>query len=151
MGTASVPSGASTGAHEAVELRDHDPMRNGGKRVLKAVANVNNVIAPALRGIKEEACNAALIKSNQIGTVTETIEAIELCRRANWGYVISHHSGETEDTFIADFAVAMGGGQIKTGSVCRGERIAKYNWLLDIEHKLGEHGVYEAVGRRGMP
>ena len=89
------------------------------------------------RAIKEKTCNAALIKLNQIGTVTETIEAVELCRNAGWGYVISHRSGETEDTFMADFAVAMRGGQIKAGSVCRGERIAKYNRLLEIEQELG--------------
>ena len=89
------------------------------------------------RAIEEKTCNAALIKLNQIGTVTETIEAVELCRRAGWGYVISHRSGETEDTFMADFAVAMGGGQLKSGSVCRGERIAKYNRLLEIEQELG--------------
>jgi enolase len=94
------------------------------------------------RAIEENTCNAALIKLNQIGTVTETIEAIELCRRAGWGYVISHRSGETEDTFLADFAVAMGGGQIKTGSVCRGERIAKYNRLLEIERELGSAATY---------
>ncbi len=89
------------------------------------------------RGIKEKSANAALIQLNQIGTVTETIEAIEMCRKARWGYVISHRSGETEDTFLADFAVAMGGGQIKTGSACRSERIAKYNRLLEIEDELG--------------
>ncbi|NLX84802.1 MAG: phosphopyruvate hydratase [Synergistaceae bacterium] len=89
------------------------------------------------RGIKEKSTDAALIKLNQIGTVTETIEAIEMCRKARWGYVISHRSGETEDTFLADFAVAMGGGQIKTGSACRSERIAKYNRLLEIEDELG--------------
>jgi enolase len=74
---------------------------------------------------------------NQIGTVTETIAAIELCRKAGWGFVVSHRSGETEDPFIADFAVAMGGGQIKTGSLSRSERIAKYNRLLEIEAELG--------------
>lgn len=89
------------------------------------------------RGIEEKSSNAVLIKLNQIGTVTETIEAIHLCRKAGWGYVISHRSGETEDTFMADFAVAMGGGQIKTGSACRSERIAKYNRLLEIEAELG--------------
>jgi len=89
------------------------------------------------RGIREKATNAVLIKLNQIGTVTETIAAIDLCRQAGWGYVISHRSGETEDTFLADFAVAMGGGQIKTGSACRSERIAKYNRLLEIEAELG--------------
>jgi enolase len=82
------------------------------------------------RGIREKAANAVLIKLNQIGTVTETIQTIDLCRQAEWRLVISHRSGETEDTFMADFAVAMGGGQIKTGSACRGERIAKYNRLL---------------------
>ncbi len=95
------------------------------------------------RGIEEKSTNAVLIKLNQIGTVTETIDAINLCRKAGWGYVISHRSGETEDTFMADFAVAMGGGQIKTGSVCRSERIAKYNRLLEIEIELGEAGVFE--------
>ena len=89
------------------------------------------------RGIKEKAANAVLIKLNQIGTVSETKRAIELCREARWGYVISHRSGETEDTFMADFAVAMGGGQIKTGSACRSERIAKYNRLLEIEREPG--------------
>jgi enolase len=88
------------------------------------------------RGIREKATNAVLIKLNQIGTVTETIEAVELCRKAGWGFVISHRSGETEDSFIADFAVAMGGGQIKTGSLCRSERIVKYNRLLEIESEL---------------
>jgi enolase len=94
------------------------------------------------RGIKEKSTNAVLIKLNQIGTVTETIEAINLCRKAGWGYVISHRSGETEDTFMADFAVAMGGGQIKTGSACRSERIAKYNRLLEIEAELGKVAVF---------
>jgi enolase len=94
------------------------------------------------RGIEEKTTNAVLIKLNQIGTVTETIEAIEMCRKAKWGYVISHRSGETEDTFMADFAVAMGGGQIKTGSACRSERIAKYNRLLEIENELGKAAHY---------
>jgi enolase len=95
------------------------------------------------RGIKEHSTNAALIKLNQIGTVTETVEAIELCRQANWKYVVSHRSGETEDTFLADFAVAMGGGQIKTGSLCRSERIAKYNRLLEIEAELGAAAIFK--------
>jgi enolase len=94
------------------------------------------------RGIAEKSANAALIKLNQIGTVTETMEAIQLCRQAGWGFVISHRSGETEDPFIADFAVAMGGGQLKTGSVCRSERIAKYNRLLEIEAELGKAAVF---------
>lgn len=94
------------------------------------------------RGIVENTTNAALIKLNQIGTVTETIEAIYLCRKAGWGYVISHRSGETEDTFLADFAVAMGGGQIKTGSISRSERVAKYNRLLEIEAELGKSAIF---------
>ena len=96
------------------------------------------------RGIKEKAANAVLIKLNQIGTVSETKRAIELCREAGWGYVISHRSGETEDTFMADFAVAMGGGQIKTGSACRSERIAKYNRLLEIERELGSASQFSS-------
>jgi enolase len=94
------------------------------------------------RGIKEKSANSVLIKLNQIGTVSETMEAIQLCRQAGWGYVISHRSGETEDTFMADFAVAMGGGQIKSGSACRSERIAKYNRLLEIEQELGTAAVF---------
>ena len=89
------------------------------------------------RGITEKAANAVLIKLNQIGTVSETMQAIAICREAGWRTVISHRSGETEDTFMADFTVAMGGGQIKSGSACRGERIAKYNRLLEIEAELG--------------
>jgi enolase len=95
------------------------------------------------RGIQEKTANAVLIKLNQIGTVSETMEAIALCRKAGWGFVVSHRSGETEDAFIADFTVAMGGGQIKTGSVCRSERIAKYNRLLEIEAELGKAAIFE--------
>jgi len=89
------------------------------------------------RGISEKIGNSILIKLNQIGTVTETIEAVEMARKANYSAVISHRSGETEDAFIADFAVAMGAGQIKTGSASRTDRIAKYNQLLRIEEELG--------------
>ena len=96
------------------------------------------------RGIREKTCNAALIKLNQIGTVSETAAGIHLCRQAGWGFVISHRSGETEDAFMADFAVAMGGGQIKTGSLCRSERIAKYNRLLEIEAELGAVACFGA-------
>jgi enolase len=94
------------------------------------------------RGILERTTNAVLIKLNQIGTVTETIAAIELCREAGWNFVVSHRSGETEDPFIADFAVAMGGGQIKCGSLSRSERIAKYNRLLEIEQELGPSALF---------
>jgi enolase len=101
------------------------------------------------RGIQEKTANAVLIKLNQIGTVTETMEAIALCRKAGLGFVVSHRSGETEDTFIADFTVAMGGGQIKTGSACRSERIAKYNRLLEIEVELGKSAIFENPLRAG--
>ncbi len=94
------------------------------------------------RGIEEDAANAVLIKLNQIGTVSESIAAIQLCRDAGWEYMISHRSGETEDTFIADFAVAMNGGRLKTGSASRSERIAKYNRLLEIEQELGAAARY---------
>jgi enolase len=89
------------------------------------------------RGISEKIANAILIKLNQIGTVTETIEAIEMARKAGYASIVSHRSGETEDTFIADFVVAMGTGQIKTGSASRTDRVAKYNQLLRIEEELG--------------
>jgi enolase len=88
------------------------------------------------RGIATHATNAVLIKLNQIGTVTETIEAVTLCRNTGWGFVVSHRSGETDDAFIADFAVAMGAAQIKAGSASRGERLAKYNRLIEIEREL---------------
>ncbi|MFH1243089.1 MAG: phosphopyruvate hydratase [Pseudomonadota bacterium] len=90
------------------------------------------------RGIKEKSANAVLIKLNQIGTLTETLEAVQMAHRAGWNAIISHRSGETEDTFIADLAVATGTGQIKTGSLSRSERICKYNQLLRIEENLGE-------------
>jgi enolase len=94
------------------------------------------------RGIKEKSANAVLIKLNQIGTLTETMEAIQMAHRAGWNAVISHRSGETEDTFIADLAVATGTGQIKTGSLCRSERTCKYNQLLRIEEELGDSAEF---------
>jgi enolase len=94
------------------------------------------------RGIKEGAANSILIKLNQIGTVSETLDAIELARRNGYTSIISHRSGETEDTFIADLAVATGAGQIKTGSASRTDRIAKYNQLLRIEEELGQTARY---------
>ena len=97
------------------------------------------VTNPAIiqQGIRQGLANAVLIKVNQVGTLTETLEAIELAKRAGYGTVISHRSGETEDTFVADLAVAVNAGQIKTGSVARSERTAKYNQLLRIEEELG--------------
>jgi enolase len=94
------------------------------------------------KGIDEGAANSILIKVNQIGTLTETLDAIELARTNNMTAVISHRSGETEDNFIADLAVATNAGQIKTGSLCRSDRIAKYNQLLRIEEDLGDSAVY---------
>ncbi len=94
------------------------------------------------RGIEEGVANSILIKVNQIGTLTETLEAIDLGRRYGYTSVMSHRSGESEDTFIADLAVATGVGQIKTGSVSRTDRIAKYNQLLRIEEELGSGAVY---------
>ena len=94
------------------------------------------------RAIAEDAANAVLIKLNQIGTLTETIEAIELARRAGWSAIVSHRSGETEDTTIADLAVGTGCGQIKTGSLSRSDRVCKYNRLLRIEEELGDAAEY---------
>ena len=94
------------------------------------------------RGIEMGAANSILIKVNQIGTLTETFNAIDLAMRNGWSAVISHRSGETEDTTIADIAVATGTGQIKTGSLCRSDRVAKYNRLLRIEDDLGDGAVY---------
>jgi len=94
------------------------------------------------KGIAEGAANSVLIKLNQIGTVTETLEAIETARRAGWTVVVSHRSGETEDTTIADLVVGLNTGQIKTGSVSRTDRIAKYNQLLRIEEKLGSAAIF---------
>src|SRR5437660_1400735 len=262
-GRAAVPSGASTGEHEAVELRDGDQKRFGGKGVLEAVKNVNEVIGPRLegmsaeeqiagdeavledvmeaieaaglepgkdvaialdpaaselyqdgnyvfkksgagaksademialykswidrypivsiedglaeddwagwakltaalsarvqlvgddlfctnierldRGIEESVANAILIKLNQIGSLTETLQCIAHARSNGYGAVISHRSGETEDTFIADLAVATGVGQIKTGSASRTDRVAKYNQLLRIAEELGDTAYY---------
>jgi enolase len=94
------------------------------------------------KGIQEKSANALLVKLNQIGTLTETIEAVELCHRAGWRAVTSHRSGETEDATIADLAVALNMGQIKTGAPARSDRVAKFNQLLRIEDELAENGVY---------
>jgi enolase len=100
------------------------------------------------RAIRERSANSILVKLNQIGTLTETIEAVEMAQRAGWTAVISHRSGETEDTTIADLVVALNTGQIKTGSISRSERIAKYNRLLRIEEELADAAVY--AGRRAF-
>lgn len=98
------------------------------------------------RGIALKVANAILIKPNQIGTLTETLAAIKMARKADYATIISHRSGETEDTTIADLAVGTAAGQIKTGSLCRSDRVAKYNQLLRIEARLGQHAVY--AGRK---
>jgi len=125
--------------------------REGWKAITKAlgkklqlVGDDNFVTNPKIfaEGIRDGIANAILIKLNQIGTVSETLETVAMAQKAGYGAVISHRSGETEDAFIADFAVGTGAGQIKTGSLCRSERIAKYNRLLAIENKLGSKATY---------
>lgn len=105
-------------------------------------------VARVARGIELNVANAVLIKLNQIGTLTETIATIEMARKAGWGAMVSHRSGETVDTFIADFTVAMATGHLKTGAPCRGERVEKYNQLMRIEEELGEGAVY--AGRKAF-
>ena len=94
------------------------------------------------KAIEQKACNALLLKVNQIGTVTEAMEAVKIAKKAGWGVMTSHRSGETEDPFIADLAVGLKTGQIKTGAPCRSERLAKYNQLLRIEEELGTSAIY---------
>jgi len=127
---------------------------NGFKLMTEKLGNKIQIVGDDLfvtntemlkKGIEEKAANSILIKLNQIGTVTETVEAIEMAKRAGFTAVVSHRSGETEDAFIADFVVAMGTGQIKTGSASRSDRIAKYNQLLRIEEELGETAVYNGT------
>jgi enolase len=108
------------------------------------VTNVQRIA----RGITEGVANAVLIKLNQIGTLSETVAAIEMARKAGWGAMVSHRSGETVDSFIADFTVAMSTGHLKTGAPCRGERVEKYNQLMRIEEELGEAAVY--AGRKAF-
>ena len=224
--SALVPSGASTGENEAVELRDGDPSRYCGKGVKQAVQNIRTEITEALKGmdvsdqeaidqrlierrtkttnemidlwrswiddypivliedplaendwegwarltktlgdrielvgddifctnreilqkaIEQGVGNSILIKLNQIGTVTETLKCVRLAQRHDYGVYVSHRSGETEDTFIADLAVATGCGHIKAGSGCRGERIAKFNRLLRIEDQLGDQARFAGL------
>jgi len=102
------------------------------------------------KAIDEKACNALLLKVNQIGSVTEAIEAVNMAKSAGWGVMTSHRSGETEDSFIADLAVGLKTGQIKTGAPCRSERLAKYNQLLRIEEELGASAIYSGESFR-MP
>jgi len=97
------------------------------------------------KGIDRGVANAILIKLNQIGTVTETVRAVDMARAVGWHAVVSHRSGETEDTTIADLVVGLGTGQIKTGSLSRSERTAKYNQLIRIEEELGRNAHYPGV------
>ncbi len=129
----------------------------GWKKLNQAIGNEIELVGDDLfvtnveriaRGIKENAANSVLIKLNQIGTLTETIAAIEMARKAGWGAMVSHRSGETVDSFIADFTVAMGTGHLKTGAPARGERVEKYNQLMRIEEELGEAAVY--AGPKGF-
>lgn len=108
------------------------------------VTNVQRIA----RGIAENVANGVLIKLNQIGTLSETIAAIKMARQAGWGAMVSHRSGETTDSFIADFTVAMETGHLKTGAPCRGERVEKYNQLLRIEEELGAAAIY--AGRKAF-
>lgn len=108
---------------------------------------VTNVTRVA-RGIEENVANAVLIKLNQIGTISETIATIEMAYKAGWGAMVSHRSGETVDSFIADFTVAMGTGHLKTGAPCRGERVEKYNQLMRIEEELDDAAIF--AGRKAF-
>ena len=127
---------------------------NGWKMLTESVGDKVQLVGDDLfvtntkifgRGINEKIANAILIKLNQIGTLSETFQAIKMAQEAGYGYIISHRSGETEDTTIADLAVASCSGQIKTGSLCRTDRVAKYNQLLRIEEILGKKAVYPGM------
>nr|AAS66001.1 LOS2 [Capsella bursa-pastoris] len=124
----------TTECGKEVQIVGDDLLVTNPKRVAKAIA--------------EKSCNALLLKVNQIGSVTESIEAVRMSKKAGWGVMTSHRSGETEDTFIADLAVGLSTGQIKTGAPCRSERLAKYNQLLRIEEELGSEAVYAGVNFR---
>jgi len=100
------------------------------------------------QAIDEKSCNCLLLKVNQIGSVSESIDAVKLSKQSGWGVMTSHRSGETEDTYIADLAVGLSTGQIKTGAPCRGERTAKYNQLLRIEAELATAAKYPGMGFR---
>ena len=124
---------------------------DGWKMLMKEIGNQIQIVGDDLlvtnpervrRGIEENACNALLVKVNQIGSLTETIQAVEICQQAGWRAVTSHRSGETEDNTIADLAVALNMGQIKTGAPARSDRVAKYNQLLRIEEELGSAAAY---------
>ncbi len=119
---------------------------NHGKKITNTIGKNVQIVGDDLfvtnskrleKGIKEKSANSILVKPNQIGTLTETLEVISMAKKANFSTIISHRSGDTEDTFIADLAVATMSSQIKTGSLARSERVAKYNRLLRVEEELG--------------
>ena len=132
---------------------------NGWKKLNLAIGNNIQIVGDDLtvtnikrlnRAIDEKSMNSILIKLNQIGTITETIQAVKLAKKVGFGAIISHRSGETEDTIISDFSVAMGMGQIKTGSLSRSDRVAKYNQLIRIEEQLGDKTKYGTLDFLGM-
>ena len=140
-----------SGRYPIVSIEDpfHEDDWEGFKGLTSAIGDAVQVVGDDLyvtnperlsRGISEASGNAILIKVNQIGTLTETLQAIDMAQKAGFGVIISHRSGETEDSFIADLAVATNAGQIKTGSLSRSDRLAKYNQLLRIEEELDRTG-----------
>ncbi len=130
--------------HCATLLRHHPKLQVVGDDLL--VTNPSRI----RKAIKEKSCNALLLKVNQIGTLSEALDAAQLAIKAGWKVMVSHRSGETESTFIADLAVALGTGQIKAGAPCRGERVAKYNQLLRIESELGRRARYAGRGIKSL-
>merc|ERR1711865_880741 len=122
---------------ESMQIVGDDLLVTNPKRVQKA--------------LDVKACNALLLKVNQIGSITEALEATAMAQFAGWGVMVSHRSGETEDSFIADLVVGLRTGQIKTGAPCRSERLAKYNQLLRIEEELGPKAVFAGVNFRNPP
>ena len=132
------------GRLEGPDLRDRWPRPAGRRRPVR-----HQTPARLKKGIELGAANALLVKVNQIGSLTETLDAVEEAHRNGYRSMTSHRSGETEDTTIADLAVATNSGQIKTGAPARSERVAKYNQLLRIEEQLGEAAVY--AGRSAFP
>jgi len=142
-----------TGRYPIVSIEDplHEDDWSGFQNLTSAIGGNVQIVGDDLfvtnperlsRGITEAAGNAILIKVNQIGTLTETMQAIDMAQKAGFGVIISHRSGETEDSFIADLAVATNAGQIKTGSLSRSDRLSKYNQLLRIEEELDRTGLY---------
>merc|ERR1719395_124666 len=129
-------------AYTAIQEKMGEKIQIVGDDLL--VTNPKRVTA----AIEKKACNALLLKVNQIGSITEAIEACKMSQDQGWGVMVSHRSGETEDTFIADLVVGLRTGQIKTGAPCRSERLAKYNQLLRIEEELGDACIYAGVNFR---